>query len=113
MSDISSVQSNGSANGASRASETAAVRRAELRGGSEAAERAVQRDSDSVEVSPIATWLSELRATPGSDDAEIRQGLVDEIRQQIRDGEYDVDAKLDRALDVAIDDAVIDTFLDS
>jgi negative regulator of flagellin synthesis FlgM len=66
----------------------------------------VQRGSDQVEVSQIATYLSALRDVPS-----IRQDLVDSIRAQIAAGTYDTPERLDAALNGLVDDAATDTFI--
>ncbi len=54
---------------------------------------------DSVEVSPMASWLSKLSEMP-----EIRQDLVDRVKAEIAAGTYETDAKLDAALENLMND---------
>ena len=52
------------------------------------------RATDSVELSDHSKLLDRLRQLP-----DVRQGLVDRIRQEITDGKYETPGKLDNAID--------------
>jgi anti-sigma28 factor (negative regulator of flagellin synthesis) len=58
----------------------------------------VRRGSDRVEVSQMALYLNKLRDLP------VRQDLIDSVRQQIAQGNYDTPEKLAAALNELIDD---------
>ncbi len=58
-----------------------------------------RRGSDSVELSQHARLLSKLAKLP-----DIRQDLVDRVRQQIADGTYETAEKIDIAIDNLIED---------
>jgi len=55
--------------------------------------------SDEVSISAEADFLSRINDLP-----EIRQDRVDDIRAQLANGSYDVDAKLDTAIDRLLDE---------
>ncbi len=67
---------------------------------------AVQRGSDQVEVSQLATYLSTLRSLPS-----VRQNLVDSVKAQIAAGTYDTPERFDAALNGLINDAATDTLI--
>jgi len=54
---------------------------------------------DSVDVSPAARLLSRLQELP-----EVRQDVVDRVRAQIADGQYETDEKINEALRNLIDE---------
>jgi len=62
--------------------------------------RPAGRDSDTLEVSKLATYLSKLNEAPAA-----RQALVARVREQIIQGVYDTPEKLEAALDRMIDEA--------
>lgn len=74
------------------ASQRAAVRRADSASSS-------ARESDQVEVSALARFLSQLRDVPA-----VRQDLVDEVREQIDDGTYESDARIDGAIEKLLEE---------
>ena len=57
------------------------------------------RPSDRVELSDRARYLSKLSSLP-----EVRQDLVDRIRQEISSGQYETPEKLDDAISSLLDD---------
>ena len=52
------------------------------------------RKEDAVEISQIAMYLSKIAEMP-----DIRQEKVEEVRQALASGEYDIDGKLSMAVD--------------
>ena len=50
--------------------------------------------SDQVEISPVAQFLSRIAEMPA-----IRAEKVEQIRQQLANGEYDVDGKMPQAME--------------
>jgi anti-sigma28 factor (negative regulator of flagellin synthesis) len=67
---------------------------------------AVQRGSDQVEVSQLATYLSTLRSLPS-----VRQDLIDSVKAQIAAGTYDTPERFDAALNGLVNDAATDTLI--
>jgi negative regulator of flagellin synthesis FlgM len=61
--------------------------------GSESAAKA-QRAEDEVEFSGVVTYLNRLRQLP-----EVRQEIVDRVKQEIAQGTYDAPEKFDAALE--------------
>jgi len=64
-----------------------------------AAESRSDRESDRVDVSPAAWYLSRLNDLP-----EIRESLVTRIREQIDSGVYETPERLDAAIEKLIDE---------
>ncbi|MCC6580015.1 MAG: flagellar biosynthesis anti-sigma factor FlgM [Phycisphaeraceae bacterium] len=60
---------------------------------------AATRGTDKVELSLTAQLLSKLRQLP-----DVRQELVDRVKQEIAKGTYDSDDKLDAAIPAMMDD---------
>ena len=58
------------------------------------------RANDCCEVSEMATYLSKLSALP-----QVRQDLVNSVREQIAAGTYDTPERLDAALNVLLSDS--------
>jgi len=61
---------------------------------------ATPRSSDQADISPLAHLLSKLRAMP-----DVRQELIDEVRDKIAAGGYDTDEKLEASMDELLGDA--------
>ena len=57
------------------------------------------RGNDSVEVSAIGKYLSQLHELPA-----VRQDLVEKVRQQIADGSYDTPEKIDALMESLAED---------
>ncbi len=55
---------------------------------------AAESQSDRVEISPVAQFLSKIAEMP-----EIRAEKVEEVRQALANGTYDIEGKLPEALD--------------
>ncbi len=98
MNEASQVQSAA----AGRAAEPVQNRRESI-APAKARQATIQRESDNVEVSEAAVFLSKLREQPG-----IRADLVAKIRGEIARGDYDTPEKLSQAIDDLIDD--VETF---
>ena len=59
----------------------------------------VKKQQDQVEISQIARFMSQIAAMP-----DIRQEKVEEIRQQLASGNYDLDEKLPAALEKLLEE---------
>lgn len=55
--------------------------------------------ADQVEISPAARFLSQISQMP-----DIRFEKVEQIRQELADGSYDIDGKISQALDNMIEE---------
>ena len=64
------------------------------RGGPRADEPTTRRSTDRAEISEMASYLNKLRALP-----DVRQDLVDRVRDEIAAGGYDTADKVEQALD--------------
>lgn len=64
-----------------------------------AAASTVSRDPDRVELSDMAQLLSRLNELP-----DVRQDVVDRVREQIANGSYETPEKVDAALDELLQD---------
>lgn len=73
--------------------------RSAARAPSKAPSPSYERPSDRVELSDRARYLSKLSSLP-----EVRQDLVDRIRNEIASGQYETPEKLDQAISGLLDD---------
>lgn len=69
------------------------------RNGRNAAGEGIDRGSDRLEVSELATYLSKLSALP-----PVRTELVDTVRRQIADGTYETPEKFNAAVEELLKD---------
>lgn len=93
MADISSISS-----GLSPATQAAAVAAGVGRLADRSAPASIARGGDQVELSLLASVVQRLQNIP------VRQELVDRVRQEIAQGQYDTPERLDAALDEVLRD---------
>lgn len=93
MADISSISA-----GLSPATQAAAVAAGIGRTADRGAPASIARGGDQVELSQLASVLQRLRNLP------VREELVDRVRQEVAQGQYDTPEKLDAALDELLRD---------